>query len=169
MTNSEPEKLAGDPRDTTLVGCAHRAWVSLARQIAGRPRGRVVVGHLSSFGEACGRVAAEYKDVELEQRGEPKRLYDAVVYVRPLVRAEFDRFSARLREHTTGADDEPLGDAPIGLRRSTGAVLIGVEAATVDAAAVRVLKLVRTCLQEANVVVTADLQLEVREAETVRA
>lgn len=148
-------------------------WKRVRNAIVGellkRPRGAEIAGFAMSLGEAAGRVGAEYRDVEIE-RHEPTRQYDAVVYVRPLVRAEFDRFSARIGEHTTGGqEDEDLGDAPIGLRRQTAALLIGVEAATADAAAARVFKLVRVCLQEAEVLVESDLKIEVRPTEDVRA
>jgi hypothetical protein len=139
-----------------------RARDAAFREMVKRPRGAELLGLLLSLGEAARRLGAEYKDVEIE-RHEPKRSYDAVVYLRPLVRAEFDRYSAVIVEHTQGAtEDEEISDAPIGLRRSTGAMLIGVEATTADAAAARVLSLVRSCLQEAQVRVECDLQLEVR-------
>jgi hypothetical protein len=114
-------------------------------------------GQVMLFSQAVSRVRAEFDDLTAEQHGE-QRTFDALVYVRHMSPAEVQRFKAAIFACLGMEPTE--AKLTVGLRRGSIAWYVQADAPHAEAAAMRVLTVVRDALHDAEL--TTDMvRLEV--------
>lgn len=118
--------------------------------------------NMGMLAEALKEVGGRYQELARE-REENQQDYTVLVWLRPLVRSEFEAFRSALEQYRTPQDGElpPVEKWPIvGPRQSAAAVFV-VPASSADVAARRINTYVNGALLEAGILVDKYFSIEV--------